>query len=347
MIPTTRTIVTAVLLVLAVGCGGEPEPEPPGEPEAAGEPDRAEASTPPGAWQRPEAEAPALTSGDTIPGSSSWTREDWEVLDATARWAWREGVDTLPVGERIATIGRRFVGNPYVPRTLDPPGPERLVVNLRVFDCVTYVESMMALAHFVRAASPSILDRPAAARDLYDEILTSLRYRGGERGDYATRLHYFSEWLSDNDARGWIALVGEELGGTADRTPIDFMTGHRDAYTQLADDRLFEEIGRVERRLSQEARYFLPQDELEEAADRIRTGDVIAATSTLEGLDVAHTGIALRTEDGVLRLMHAPLVGEAVQISESSLAARLRGIESQDGVMVARPLERLATTDAR
>jgi len=74
-------------------------------------------------------------------------------------------------------------------------------------------------------------------------------------------------------------------------------------------------------------------------AHRIRSGDVIAATSTVEGLDVAHTGLAL-WRDGTLHLLHAPLVGEAVQVSEVSLADRIRRIEGQDGIMVARPLAR-------
>lgn len=344
MTPTTRTKVMAALLALAVGCGGEPEPGPPG---ATGTRAASDASGPSDGWERPEMEAPEGISGDTIPGSPSWTRADWDVLVNTARWAWETGVDTLPIGERVATIGQRFVGNPYVPRTLDPPGPERLVVNLRVFDCVTFVETALTLAHFVRAAPPPLLDDPDEARGLYERILRSLRYRDGTLDGYSSRLHYFSEWLADNAARGWLRLLGDELEASVDPEAIDFMTAHRDAYDQLGDEAVFDAIGRVERRLSETTRLFVPEDRLGEVADRIRTGDVIAATSTLEGLDVAHTGIALRTPDGVLRLMHAPLVGEEVQISDRPLIERLRGIDSQDGVMVARPLERPAAIDAR
>ena len=68
-----------------------------------------------------------------------------------------------------------------------------------------------------------------------------------------------------------------------------------------------------------------------------------AATSTVAGLDVAHTGLALWV-DGTLRLLHAPLVGEAVQISETSLAERILRIDGQDGIIVARPHEPGAPT---
>ncbi|MCH7857652.1 MAG: DUF1460 domain-containing protein, partial [Gemmatimonadetes bacterium] len=72
--------------------------------------------------------------------------------------------------------------------------------------------------------------------------------------------------------------------------------------------------------------------------DRIQDGDIIAATSTVAGLDIAHTGIAL-WKDGRLHLLHAPLAGGVVQISEVPLAERIQRIAGQDGVMVARPLE--------
>ncbi len=67
-------------------------------------------------------------------------------------------------------------------------------------------------------------------------------------------------------------------------------------------------------------------------------GDIIAATSTVAGLDIAHTGIAL-WRDGRLHLLHAPLAGGVVQISEVPLAERIQRIDGQDGVMVARPVE--------
>jgi hypothetical protein len=59
----------------------------------------------------------------------------------------------------------------------------------------------------------------------------------------------------------------------------------------------------------------------------------------VSGLDVAHTGLALRI-DGRLHLLHAPLVGDSVEISEVPLAERILDISGQDGIMVARPVER-------
>lgn len=319
-------------LVLAA-CGG---PETVGdfeEPEdTAGIPDSVEA------YIRPSAEGGDLVQGDTIPDHPSWTEQDWEVLRSVAGWAWENGVDRLPVGERIARIGEAFVGTDYVPQTLDPPGPEGLVVNLRAMDCVTFVENALALAHFVRLASPDILQRRGDALDLYTAILTDIRYRGGEMEGYPSRLHYFSEWIRDNEDKGYLTHVSEEMGGVPDDEPIHFMTSHRDAYRQLTRLEDFEAIGRIEERLSQEPRFYIPQERVADAQNRVQDGDVIAMTSTLDGLDVAHTGLAV-WKNGAPRLLNAPLVGEQVHVSEESLADRLAGISAQDGMMVARPRE--------
>ena len=176
------------------------------------------------------------------------------------------------------------------------------------------------------------------ARGRYESYLTELRYRGGVIDGYASRLHYFSEWLSDNDAKGLVRVVTGDLGPSSDREPIWFMSMHADAYRQLADLDVLAEIEAMEARLSAgPGRLYVPEDRIADIARDIRDGDVIAVTSTLEGLDVAHTGLAI-WRDGRLHLIHAPLVGDAVQISERPLADRILSISTQDGIMVGRPI---------
>ncbi|MDT8368790.1 MAG: DUF1460 domain-containing protein [Longimicrobiales bacterium] len=290
---------------------------------------------------------------DTLPGTP-WTRADWEIFSQAIEIAERDlRARELPLGEAIGQIGTLFVGFPYTPQTLESPwftaasigtpldgSLERLVVNLREFDCVTFVENVLALTWFVREHGAEALADPARAREIYEAYLTRLRYRGGTLDGYASRLHYFSEWIADNAARGSLALTLLELDPALDPEPIDFMTAHVEAYPALAGDpRSVDAIREVEARLNAAGpRPWIPEERIASVSERIRTGDVIAATSTIGGLDVAHTGIALRI-DGVLHLMHAPLVGRDVQISEVSLADRILRIGSQDGVLVARPLE--------
>ena len=242
-------------------------------------------------------------------------------------WAKQQRLDTLPTGALMAAIGRTFVGTPYVPQTLELEGPERLILNLRALDCVTFVENVLALARTVKTGGGFAE---------FTRELQRIRYRTGEIDGYPSRLHYFSEWISANAQKGLVEDVTRQLGGQPDRGPLDFMSRNRQAYRQLADAAAFRGIRVVERRLAEQSRYWIPKAEIAGLAEGIRDGDIIAATSSLAGLDVAHTGLAIWV-DGQLHLMHAPLVGDSVEISDRSLAERIQRIPRQDGIMVARP----------
>ncbi len=286
--------------------------------------------------------APTGTAGEpagptTLPG----TEADWAIVQDKARWAVEQGYSGLSIGDLVVRIGETFIGTPYAPHTLEAPGEEGLVIELEELDCVTFVENVLALARFVQTVPDELLVARAGGRQrpLFARILEDIRYRGGQLEEYPSRLHYFSEWISDNDVMGLVRDVSQELGGVADAEPIDFMTTHPDAYRQLGEDPEFlTELKEVEARLSAEPRHYIPEDRIAGVEDRIQDGDIIAATSTVVGLDIAHTGIAL-WRDGRLHLLHAPLAGGVVQISELPLAERIQRISGQDGVMVARPLE--------
>jgi len=271
----------------------------------------------------------------TLPG----TEADWAIVQDKARWAVEQGYSGLSIGDLVLRIGESFLGTPYAPHTLEAPGDERLVIELEELDCVTFVENVLALARFVQTAPDQLEVAPPGSlqRAIFAGLLEDIRYRRGVLDEYPSRLHYFSEWISDNDEMGLVRDVSQELGGVADDEPIDFMTTHPGSYRQLREDPAFlTELREVEARLNSEPRYYIPEDRIALVEDRIQDGDIIAATSTVAGLDIAHTGIAL-WKDGRLHLLHAPLAGGVVQISEVPLAERIQRIGGQDGVMVARP----------
>ncbi len=279
----------------------------------------------------------AWSSAGALQGQ--WPDADWQVLDSKVRWAVSQRLDTLPLGETIARLGVTFVGATYTPGTLEAPGPERLVINLREFDCVTFVENLLAMARFIRRDGVGGLEDRRAAERKYAGYLQQLRYRSGHLDGYPSRLHYFSEWLADNAQRGRLELLTERLGGVAHREPISFMSTHPSAYRQMADPAVRQSIKSMEDRLnSGPSRWYIPEERIASVEGGIRNGDVIAATSTVPGLDVAHTGIAL-WRGGRLHLLHAPLVGKFVEISEVPLADRILAIKTQNGIMAARPVE--------
>jgi Protein of unknown function (DUF1460) len=246
---------------------------------------------------------------------------------------------SAPVGTAAARVGELAAGTPYEPGTLEaylrrggnPQAREPLTLALTHFDCVTLVESCLAVARTAVGDAKPTWDR-------FGREVERMRYRGGERGAYATRLHYFSEWIADGAARGLVRDLGDELGGVEDVRPLRFMSEHRASYPALADTTVLARIAEVERGLDGRPRRVVPTDRIAAVADRIETGDVLAFATAIPGLDVTHAAFACRTPDGVLRVLHAPLSGGVVEVTRATLPEYVGAIRRATGVLVARPL---------
>lgn len=244
-----------------------------------------------------------------------------------------------PLGPRAIKVGELAIGTPYEPNTLEayiraggnPSGVEPLALSLTRFDCVTLVEACLAVA---RSAD----DGKKPSWDRFAREVERMRYRGGKRAGYTSRLHYFSEWITDGQRRGLLRDLGAELGGVDDSRPLRFMTEHRASYAALADDRAFAQIRRMERRLDANPRRMIPADRIPDVVDRIRTGDVLAFATAIPGLDVTHAAFAYRGNDGVLRVLHAPLSGGVVEITRATLPEYVARLRRATGILIARPL---------
>jgi hypothetical protein len=240
-------------------------------------------------------------------------------------------LNTRPIGSIISEIGRSLIGSPYEAGTLDTRDTEVCVANLKTFDCVTFIENVLALSRCVKAGRTSYAD--------YLSELTRIRYRGGICSGYVSRLHYFSSWIEDNSAKHIVADVTGEAGGIPVLKTIRFMTSHRNRYPRLADETSYREIGRIEDSLSGHPRRILPAAAVARRDTSIREGDIIAVATSIEGLDVSHTGFAVRDGNGKIHLLHAPDVGKTVTIMSETLAEYLSKNRSRNGIIILRPLE--------
>jgi hypothetical protein len=246
---------------------------------------------------------------------------------------------SAPLGRAAVHVGELAAGTPYVPGMLDaylraggsPRRTEPLVIPLTRFDCVTLVESCLAVARVAGTEGA-----PTWAG--FGRQIERMRYRGGRRLGYASRLHYFSEWIADGERRGLVQDRGAELGGVEDARPLRFMTAHRGSYPALADERLFRELSGIERGLDGHARRVIPTKRIPQIVDRVEAGDVLAFATEIPGLDVTHAALAYRDGDGVLRVLHAPLSGGVVAITRATLPEYVAAIRHATGVLVARPL---------
>ena len=233
-------------------------------------------------------------------------------------------------GSTIVSVGKTFLKTPYVAKTLEIGDTETLVVNLQGLDCTTFVENVLAFSMLLRQKENSF--------DAFVENLEVIRYKDGAINGYASRLHYFSEWIANNAKKGILKDITGEIGGTEITKDINFMSTHRDLYPFLADDTNFDKIKASENYLNSQAICVLAQDKISENEHLIQSGDIIALATSINGLDVTHTGIATREKDGRIHLLHASTGSMEVEISKLPLADYLKGIKSNTGIMVARPL---------
>lgn len=239
---------------------------------------------------------------------------------------------TSSIGALMQEIGLQFRGRPYLEGTLDAPPTETLVVRLDGFDCVTFVETTLALARGVLADDTSY---SGFARRLAEQ-----RYRNGTLQGYCSRLHYFTEWLADNEEKQIVHRLDDDLGGRPLGETFDFMSTHRSAYDRFAtNDSLLACVQAMEEALEaregQRPTRFVPQDSIRAVYDQLQAGDIVAIATSIGGLDVAHTGLVYVSEDGDRGLLHASL-SDGVVVSPD-LQRYVQKIDHQIGIVVARP----------
>jgi N-acetylmuramoyl-L-alanine amidase-like len=255
-----------------------------------------------------------------------------DVFDRLLAQARERRWSDLPIGERIGAVGMALRETPYFASTLELYDDREVCsVDFRGLDCVTFFELALALARMFRRGERT----PEA---LLAEV-TFLRYRGGQVTDYASRLHYLSDWFFDNQTKRVVRLITPDLPGAERFTHrVNFMSRHPNAYRQLkASPDQVVKIAVREAEINARVTYYVPRDKVATAQRLLVTGDIIGITTTIDGLDCAHSGVCYRDEAGVPRLLHASTTRSAVVLDED-VATYLASVRTHSGIMVARPL---------
>ena len=225
----------------------------------------------------------------------------------------------------IEFYARQLLGTPYVAYTLEGD-EEMLTINIHELDCLTFIETLYALTR-------ATLNNRYSWRDFAANI-ENVRYRGGEMGDYSTRIHYISEWIIDNNMRGNLVEITPDLPHVDYMVKnIDFMTHHTDSYRQLKNDSaMVEKIRRHElrnHRFPYIKRSWLNDKALKAA---LRSGDFVTLVTKIEGLDVSHNGIIIVDEKGDPYLLDASMSGGKVMLEPKPLFKYLERSKTNIGV---------------
>ena len=225
----------------------------------------------------------------------------------------------LPVNEAMARLAEFFLGSPYLAMSLDQSSREQLRLDLTQFDCMLFVEQLLAIVS-------------ADSFDGFAEQTRRLRYRNGEIS-YCTRQHYFHDWVGSAQRQGVLETSPVWPMQAMRNVSLNFMSSHRDRYPALQSPALFDCIDGLEqgRRIDQ---HYLPLAALDDALPSLQSGDIFAVATRVEGLDVSHTGVLVRDGSRLDAIHAAP--GRGVMRSRS-FTTYLRSVPDAIGAVIVRP----------
>jgi hypothetical protein len=234
----------------------------------------------------------------------------------------------LPWGQRVEAISAPWLGARYQLGPLGEGGgvDEEPVTRYDAFDCLTFVEEVLALA-----LSPM----PERAH----EVRMALRYRD-EEISYDNRRHFMlSEWIPGTVEQGWMEDITAQLTGAEwhDKTVTlqTWLGWKRRGLFPLTDERL--PVG--------ELRFaVLPIEQAEAALHEIPEGSLVFTVRALWDhlpIAISHVGITVPGETPTLR--HASRMGKRV-VRDDDLAWYVRHVQTYsnwptEGLIVLAPQE--------
>lgn len=233
-------------------------------------------------------------------------------------------------GELVLAIAREFIGCRYVAGTLENGCGEPLFISCSKLDCTTFVELVTAMTLSIAEQETSFA---SVCRNL-----EKIRYRGGKRDGYASRLHYISWWIADNTDKGIVEEITTDTKHCNRKLCLNFMSTHPDSYAMLKGDSVMQaRIALLENPFCGVDVPYIPKGMLDGDKERIKVenGDIIALTTTIEGLDVSHVGFAF-WQDGKLHLLHASSgIGRVIE-DPGTLFDYQKNKSRQSGIRVVR-----------
>jgi hypothetical protein len=136
--------------------------------------------------------------------------------------------------------------------------------------------------------------------------LETIRYRNGKNSGYSSRLHYISWWIADSAKTGIIEEITPQISNERLSLNINFMSTHPGSYPLLAESpEMVKEIEQFEIPYRDIEVSYIPKEKIGPyVCKEIKAGDIIAITTSITGLDVAHIGFA-HYNNGTLCLLHA------------------------------------------
>jgi hypothetical protein len=232
-------------------------------------------------------------------------------------------------GDFLVRAARLKHHSPYL-HFREAGGHERLQVDLAHFDCVSLIDSSLAVTRC------AWLGERTEACFLRELIAT--RYRHGTMGEFPSRLHYLEDWLYDNRVRHRLEDLTQGLGGLLLRRKFSYMSENRHLFPAMEERAIREAIATTEARLSQRIYSVIVRSSVRRADGNLQNGDLVGVVTTEPGRLVGHAGFIVRDKKGTARLLHASSHHRRVVLTIRSLADYVLRRPERWGIVVARPL---------
>jgi Protein of unknown function (DUF1460) len=241
-------------------------------------------------------------------------------------------ITTLPIDKVLQTVSTQFLGATYREGLLDRSETEKLFVSLTEFDCVLFVETVLAFSRNLRS--------PSSSYENFVGKIQEVRYADGKLDGYCSRLHYFSDWIRNNQKRNIVRDLTTELGGIPLNKKLNFMSSNWQKYPRLKNSKsnhqcILEMEQKIELEMRSQPLRYIPSQKIRSIYSQLKAGDIIAVTTDLKGLDATHTGFVYPTANGI-GFIHASPSGK-VKVS-SDLQGYVEGVDHAIGIMVVRPV---------
>jgi len=227
--------------------------------------------------------------------------QGFDVVEAEA--ILRDLLGLTSISQRMDQASNRFLGRSYLDAPLGGAfgQSEVFTATFDGFDCVTYIETVLALA-----LSNTVSE--------FTDLLRQIRYDHG-RVEWVSRNHYMVDWAERNEAAGLIVnlTTGDD---TQEKTCTLNLIAGIPAKTVTFQ--------------------YFPSPISKRVLDQINTGDLSLFVSLKDTLDIFHTGILIENEHRI-NVRHATRkTGEVIEQSLSEFA----NINAMKGLVLLRPLWR-------
>jgi hypothetical protein len=214
-------------------------------------------------------------------------------------------------------IGEYFIRRPYKANRLSPSNPEKIYFSFSDFDCVTYVENILAL-YFSGGSTDKFIDN-----------LIKIRYN--DSISYENRNHYLTSGLDKLVQMNFLIPINNSTNSKSIQKNICFISQNT---TSNQIDLL--KLKKIEATISRKFFYYFDSIQKSNFINGLKNGDVIAFVATRNDLDFKHVGFVY-IKNNKKYILHASQEKKNVCISDLTIDEYLLKNRKIKGFQIYRP----------